>query len=760
MRKAKIKKKLRKTDRAKAASILLVAIAVLFNLYITTPVLSHGSNDSGDDAYHMSQSHYMKKLILEENMIFGVVHAYGIGYPWYNTHQWLMYFTEVAINLLSFEMISLLDAHKILLILFYSLHPVGVYYALTKFRQKPMMAAFGALLAAMPISGWGHTTTAYFVIGLTSQSMGGFLFPFALGSFHEMLVKKTGYRKVALLYVLTSFAHPYYGYFLVFASALDILAFAVGRKRKEIADLMKYAVVAGVLSFLLALFWLAPLPTTIKYAPRNLNMQAAPTSFSIQSGIDYFLEGQLLDVSDNFGNERDKNLRWPTNTGRGRLPILTWLTLLGLFIGMLKRSRFSIYLILLFLISFILLVGKDDFGFLEYLPFSEHANPKRTIYLFEFCAIALSAFSLHTILEQLTAIATKYRFRIIGLIISTAILAGVLYTPYNERLQTAEREVNTLAHWIPSFDAMRVAINLGGKDGRVYADDEVGVKSAPVILSQPWLMDNPYMRRIYATRFWGDILKYPQNFGLFNIRYLVTGSQFQIPQNLSHMFKRIYRDRLYSLYRVEGDFGPAVISYKTPALLHTTEEGWRVMVEVWLHYYKTHENPTHLPYMVQYREQYVNPSDYSMLLTYDKAASDVPTRLSKTVEGNHSWRHQMTKAAIRGDNPDKNDRLIDTVMHTQNTYGAIVEADKTGIIAYKTTYHPYWNVYIDGKKQTTLRTTLEWPAAWIKPGRHFVEFKYEKPLEQTIFEMISLITLIFTITPKQAIDYMKNKIRR
>ena len=82
------------------AAVLMVSISIIFNLYITLPLMNNGVNDSGDDSYHVSQAFYLKKLILQDHTVMGVVTAHGASYPWFNSHQFLMYFTEATINIL------------------------------------------------------------------------------------------------------------------------------------------------------------------------------------------------------------------------------------------------------------------------------------------------------------------------------------------------------------------------------------------------------------------------------------------------------------------------------------------------------------------------------------------------------------------------------------------------------------------------------------------------------------------------------------
>jgi hypothetical protein len=742
--------------KAKLASLIMLSAAVIFNLYVTYPVMSPGVNDAGDDLHHVSQAYYMKKLIVEEHTIFGVVHSYGVGYPWFNTRQFLIYAAEAAVNLLSFDSISLLDAHKGLLMLLYSFFPLGVYYMLDKYRQPPILCGIGALLAPLPISGWGNTLDAYFAIGLTSQVAGAFLFPFALGSFHQLITEGKGPRKTALLYVLTLFGHPYYGNFLIITSTLDVAIHMFRKSRPEAVKIMKYAATAGTIAFLLVVFWAVPLPETMKYAPRSFQMQAVKGAFNLQNATKYLIDGELLDVTNNFGDETDKNMRWPNNTNRGRLPVLTALGMLGLIYAAAKRDRFLILCAAGFIISFVLILGIDDIPLLKYVPMAEYFNAKRTIYLLEFFTICLSASSLHWVMSGAYSLSKRINAQAVGAAFAAAILIGTLYTPYNERMLSADKAVNTLNNWIPNYDAMRAAIKEDGIDGRTHSDDDT-IKGAPQVLSQPWLLDTPNMRRIFATRFWGNPLDYPNVLGLFNIRYYMTGPGAVIPEASRPILTNIYKDRIFRLYRVEGDYGYLALSHKKPDLLESSEDGWRTISEVWLHYYKNNSQKDSMPLIVEDMGQEIDKDMYSTLLKFDKEPDgSLLEAFNGRVYNGTAQPHNTIRTVLKDSKRVDAKDSIRVVSRTQDRILAVVETDKDALLTFKVEYHPNWRAIVDGTTYETLRATPEFPAVFIKPGRHMIEFRYEQSLFQKFLNLVSFATLLYVLMPLSMLGRIKS----
>jgi hypothetical protein len=751
--------------KARLVSILMVASAIIFNLYITSPLFSEGVNDAGDDQYHLANTYYMRKLILEERMIFGVVETYGTGYPWFNAHQFLMYLAVVALNLLSFQTMSLLTAYKLLIVLLYSLFPLGVYYLLDKYGKPPILCGLGALLAPLPISGWGQSISSYFSLGLVSQLPGALLFPFALGSFHQLICRGEGVRKTALLYVLTSFAHPYYGYFLVFVSSLDVVVFLVKRNKSQVASALKHAFFAGSIALLLTLFWIMPIQEFLEYIPRTMHLQAVKLSFSAESAFTGLLTGEVLDVSDNFGDAQNKNLRWPVNKDRGRLPVLTALTVAGLVYALVRRDRFSVFCVSCFIVAFILLIGSDDVVLLKYLPFSEYANAKRTIYVFEFFSICLSAQLLYWVMSSayssLRRVVAGDRFR---LAVALALLLAVLYTPYNERLLTAEKEVNTFSYFMPSFNAIRVKIKEDGMDGRVYGESETGLKSPGIVLSQAWLLDTPSMRRIYSTRFRGDLLNQSKKinlFHIFNIRYLLTATKYEIPEDIRPMFTELYSDNFFRLYRVEGNHSYAFFSLKKPALLTAEEKGWRRIAEVWLYYYKKDSKRDDIPLMVHYLGQDIKSSDYSQLIKYDmEPEEELISLFNGDVFNGTEQPHNTVRAAIKDKSTAKTRPEVNIISRRIHRLLVKVKTDNPGLLIHKVRYHPNWKVKVDGREKDTLRVIPEYPGVFVPKGEHLVEFRYRQPTKQKIYNIISFMTLLYVLVPASILSKMKNGLQK
>jgi hypothetical protein len=749
----------RTKDSGMISSLVMLSFAVAFNFFITAPVLSQGVNSGGDDMYHVSQAYYLRKLVLEENGVFGVVGAYGLGYPWFNAHQFLSYAVETALNIVSFGFLPLLDAHKLLLVLGYCLFPVGVHYMLGKYGQEPITCGLGALLSATVISGWGHTITAYFTIGLTSQSAAGFLFPFALGSFHELTARGTGHRRTALLYALVLFAHPYYAYFLLLASILDASVRLWGIGRIEALTVVRRAFSAGLVTLLLVAFWLAPLKEYTGYAPNSLRVQAYKESFSIAGATSQFLSGGLLDVSDNFGDFAGTNLRWPLNRGFGRLPVLTALTVAGIAYALARRTRFDVYCLLGLTLSLVLLVGPDDIPLLGYLPLSELSNAKRAIYVFELFAVCLSASSLNWMVGGIYSSFRNVFGWKIGVGVAALLLCQAMYGPYHERLLTAKSEVNVRGYWLPSFERIGDAIQRDGADGRVWGDAECGLGNPLVTGSEPWLLQRTAFRRAYATGFDGMMGKYPNLFPLFDIRYVVCDAK-KYGGGILQPLTPLFGDGQFDLYRVDGQFGPVLFSHQKPALLATGGDGWKTVSEAWIDLYKNAQKPDSFPLIAEYSGQNVDDGDYSMLIAYGRGAP-------KELLGHFSGRAsivasepgEVLDAAKNGFADAGAAENITVLAESPNTLKVYVKSAGGGLVAYKTTYHPNWGALVDGAEQDTFRVSPDYPAVFIGPGEHVVDFRYSRRLWERMLSALSLATLLYVVMPAGALAKAAGRLR-
>jgi hypothetical protein len=74
-------------------------------------------------------------------------------------------------------------------------------------------------------------------------------------------------------------------------------------------------------------------------------------------------------------------------------------------------------------------------------------------------------------------------------------------------------------------------------------------------------------------------------------------------------------------------------------------------------------------------------------------------------------------------------------------------------------YHPNWKASIDGVWQDTLRATPEYPAVFIKPGTHLVEFRYRQSTQQKIINLISFTTLLYVLAPMFILQSVKKGIK-
>jgi len=747
----------KRIEYEKVFALLVLSASCLFNFYLCQELLGEGAIDAGDDQYHLTMSKYVYRLITEEKSLFGVYHAYGTGYPWLLPHQSLLYVAVSIVHLLSLGSISLLLSHNLTIVCLFSLYPVGYYYLFEKFGAKPLHAAIASCFSVIPISGWGNTVTAYFTIGLSSQLPGAFLFPFALGSFHELLTKGGAKKKVAILYSLTLFGHPYAAFFLALVSVLDVLVYLPKRLSPDVKERILGVFKAGVLTFLVVSFWVLGVSTALNYAPRNIFMVASRSSFSLNEALEHYVSGQLLDVSDNFGEPHGKSLRWPVNEESGRLPVLTFFSMLGLVLGFRFDRRFALFCLLGLVLAFMLLVGKDDLPFLEFLPLSEHSNAKRAIYLFDFFSVCLASNALYVLIAHVRDY-LKGRFRAFyTLPFYVMVLALVFYTPFVERAETADKTVKLIDYWFTDFGQLGRYMRSSGADVRVFGEAETGVVSAPVILSEPFHFEMPVLRRIYATRFFGDLLEYPNLLGLFHIGYVLTSSSYEIPNASSQHLDKVYSTNVYDLYEVSSESEWLGVSHKRPALVLSHEKGWRRLAEVWLSYYKKTEHPETSPLLVNYEGQKIDYEDYCCMLEYERKKPSLTSIFSNSTYDAFALPHHSVRSVLYDRFESEPKAQVEVLTRSVHEVTAKVTVEEDALVYYKVKYHPNWGAKVDGVDVTCLRVSPEYMGAFVGQGSHIVQFSYELSLFDKLLRIVGALTLTYLLGVHKIFSKLRNK---
>lgn len=384
--------------------VFLPIIAVIFALAQTAPLLGPVINRAGDNLYHVMSEHALMHGVNAGDNVFGPA-GIEFGQPILRFYQSLYYLTNLGMHFLTG--LDLKFAHNLTIVLFFSFSPLTYLYFLLKLGLNRWAAAFGSLFSMTSVAAFGNSYEAYFQAGIVTQSMGGFFFPWFMGNFIGLLRGQNRATSTALLFALSFLAHAILSVFAVFAGAIYFLVTYTPIRRS-----WKKLTLFAVLGVCLVSFWALP------FIQHTTEMRAVPDSI-VRRGVMWFnsvsedelpkllFSGRLLDdapvLHKNQSHPLDKlmdkiNIMGTLHT---RPPMLSIFVGVGALIALLGFRQVSRrFLLAGFAFALMLFAGQDDYRWLRFLPFMEHIQAFRCVYLVEFFAFGLAGIAVETVLRN------------------------------------------------------------------------------------------------------------------------------------------------------------------------------------------------------------------------------------------------------------------------------------------------------------------------------------------------------------------------
>jgi len=382
--------------------LVLAGFACLLVLFSASSFFSTRLDQSGDLTYHLHAEGQVARALETGGGLFGPI-AMNFGTPVLKFYQPLLYLITPPLHWLLG--IDLLLLHNLLIVLLFACTPLALLRAYRALGLSDATAGLAALLSLLSVAGFGSSFEAFFTLGVINQVLGAVLFPLFIGQFCLLLKRERGPVGAAALFGLTFVAHVMMAIYSVFTGALLFLV-----NHWDLRRLWKPLLVFSILAALLVVFWMAPF---VSYRSRFRpvpDVVALPHDAHYTTGLTagqatrLLFSGRLLDDARtaNRGqqNADDRLLDKMSIAGtlRTRPPVFTILALLGLALCLFRlRSLPHRFLVAGFVFSFLLLMGPDDVGWLNLLPFSQRIQFFRCVYLLEFFAFGLAAAGLEII---------------------------------------------------------------------------------------------------------------------------------------------------------------------------------------------------------------------------------------------------------------------------------------------------------------------------------------------------------------------------
>jgi len=774
----------------KYVSIFLVSIACFWNFWITHFVIGTNYPYSGDYI-----SHIAKEIVISENIKLGrgifTLFPQDLGIPLLYMYHPLFHLLVVGIYFLFFCKISIIFIHNLIAVLLFSLYPLSIYYCLRKFNFPYLLCGIGALFSITPISGWGNTFDSVFRIGVTPQVLASFVFPIFVGKFYEFVHNKN--KPFLLIPILVSsiiLSHAMFAFYISHIFWIFVILILIYFKFKKIVKSGWKIFLITIFSFLLMIFWINSYRFYHRLMPyHHWFPNAQFHSFTMRDFVRVFISGELLDTvgkeSMLFERKRGLTFRWPFNKDLNRPKILTYFSLLGFLITLIRIKEFKYsFLAIGWITAMLRLLGNDDIRL-----FIGRGIALRYIVLFEFFSIILASIGLFNVIKITIYIFKKNKnLRYFNPIILVVIIFFTFFPLYRERYVTAKRRIKFLSkHKVNEFWNALTPCKDEKEFGKRLWIEEVNNK----LLRMGFILSNTPL--IYQDYFYGmfrplTLLMYNSKKvihnknlqDLLNMHYLLYNVELLVKNNSSdnfffklvnkYEFFPIHYTTNYVLFEKRRSLGYFKFLKYKPILVLSNNRHWWDLNQSWLNNYAENKIPDiffirSLTTCVD--DLKISVDDYPAIFLIDyeikneqKAYKVLKNYISQggILIGFRSIFNLPIEVITL---PNNNlSRIINTIYKKQkkfliapngrikekeikyNYYNAKISAYGKAILLFKMNYFPNWKVLVDGKKTPYYQISPMFLAIYIPKGTHTIEIEWGDLWWQKVTKLISLLTLV------------------
>ena len=686
-------------DWGHLAPLLLVAIAIGFNLYVLRGELLSVAN-LNDTGVHISMVRWAEQRLSSGSLVFdGWYPRLALGLPQFHHYQSLPHIIGGAIATVVGAERTVTWSYYLLL----SFWPLCLYLTVRLFGFGRWTAGCTAVLAPLASSvtlyGYEHGSYTWRGNGVWSQLFGMWLFPFALAFTWRAVSRGKGFALAALFLGLTIACHFLTGYFAILALGIWVLV-----SPPQILRRIGRAAVVGIGGALCAAWVVVPLLVDSKWSARteyNVNTFWADSHGGRQV-MKWLFTGELFD--------------------HGRWPVLSVLVGLGAVVcgWRFLRDERARAIVCFTILGLLLFCGRDTIGFaIDLLPGGKDLLLHRFIIPVHLGGLLLAGIGASWLVQgayarisawkpRLSPFAIGVPLLIVGLIILTPAVRERAHFDSQGATWIKQQRASDSTSGRDFAALAKLADALGG--GRIYAGSASSGSQYKVgyVPGYTYLLDTDVdavgftLRTLslsddVETRF--DDTN-PAHFDLYNVHYVIL---------------------------------PSTTKPSVPAQLIESKGDW------WLWSVPT--------------TGYLRVVDTTPAITADRTnlgqhvagflASSAPAdgRIPVIAFGGDAAATPTTGLSeIR---PGAAGRV--TLQYEQpndGVFGGTVVANRPAVVMLKATYHPRWTVTVDGKPAKTQMLAPSFVGVAVPAGQHVVEFRYEPYPDYWLLFLIGALTLV------------------
>ena len=671
----------------------LVLVVVAFNAIALWPELTAVPN-LNDDAYHLQLIARAADAIANgEHPFDHWLPTLELGFPVFLYYQQLPHLAVVALDWLTLGTVQLRTMFDLVRYALLVGLPLTAYASLRWMGFSRTGAAAGAAASALFSSdhrfGLEYDSYLWRGYGLYTQLWAVHLSFVAVAAFYRLLQRGGRIVPAVLAGASVLLVHLLYGYML----AISVLVIAlIGLSRADLRRRIVVLAAAGVLVVAIAAYLVPP------YLDAQAYLDVSPflpqfrwDSFGAPTILGWLITGDLFD--------------------HGRLPVLTALAAVGVVAAVIRRDRLGLTAVGLFVVWLGLYFGRATYGpFADLLPLSNGLPVHRFIGSVQLASTLLVGIGADWLYARLTAYLPGRRALVAGAAAAVLLLIPVLGERWTYDAVDRAWIDETVARVNADPDAKTIADALALlPPGRVYA----GLKSN-----------------------WGQSLDFGSSFNGLHLFDLLTDRRLDLVRPPAYSFS-LNSDLLFDFndarladYQVfDARYVVAAPATRFPAELKPLVRTSRyVLYQAPTTGYTTfvslapREQPASQPALVARQRLW--------LASGDPAAGryipfEFPTPISGTLPDGGCSRPVYESERVAAARIE-----------------ATVSCPESAALAFKVTFHPNWQVTVDGAVQPTFMVSPSYLATVVPAGRHVVVAEYRSdPLRTPLLAFGALVAL-------------------
>lgn len=698
--------------------VLLLLIPIVFNAITLLPELSLPVPSLNDDAFHyLFIQRASDALAQGENPFDHWAPELELGFPQFSFYQHLPHLTVVILHRILLKSVELLTLFNLIRYLLLVGFPLTVWWSMRRLGFSAIAAAVAASSATLLSSnhryGFEYDSYVWRGLGMYTQLWAMHLSFITLACLHRLLGRGTGYAAAVIASAALVMSHLVYAYMMA-VTAIALLLLGLNRATAR-PRAIRFAVTAALTAIVTSYFWLPFLLYKAYLSASPYLQRWKYDSFGAPDILTVLINGDLLDY--------------------GRLPVLTVLLALGLVSALLSRTspaRLSLVLLLLWLALYF---GRPTWGrLLDLLPMHEGLLLHRFIGGVHLAAILLIGLGGEWIWQRLGALSERWRALTAGVL-----LAAMLVPAFRERWNYYAANTQWLERTKSALDADpdARAILSTLKDlppGRTYAGlrDNWG-KGLTFGDLHFWdlltfhripAVSPPYQSlSLNADLIWHFDFQNSAHYTLFNVKYVVAPSKLAMPQFL----RPIKETPGYTLYQAETG-GYAGFASITGTRRIDSQSSLFVKNRDWL---------------------LGNESAAGRFVRYDYPAGSGQTGTREEV------------AEPSGPQSCRSDSGDGTIREEEVRPGRLdlrVECPMASTLVLRVTYHPSWQVTIDGRSEQPFMISPSFIGIYVPPGSHQIRAEYRSPTYKTALLLLGLAALLATIRFRRSLAQLDSAV--